>query len=148
MSDVRTKYGKYSTCIFFTAAELFAHLPLATIISNEAQKTRFFCVHGGISDHTDLDHVRRINRFNFQRLIQFHDPRSMHNGEHNKNARILSDLLWSDPIRVQFGRIKPKAAKKATGCYFNLQRNYGRIMRYKKSVWCLNSNLSRFLVWL
>jgi hypothetical protein len=121
MSDVKAKYGKYSTALFFSAVELFAYLPLATVVVNERKNVKYFCVHGGISDRIELDYVRTsINRFDFQRLIQY-------NGEskYTKDGKIIADMLWSDPIRVENGKIKPKTAKKATGCYFNEQRNFG-----------------------
>ena len=122
MTDVKNKYGKYSTALFFSAIELFAYLPLATVIINEAKDIKYFCVHGGLSNLTDLEYIKNeIDRFKFKRLIQYGDEST----KESKDGKIIADLLWSDPIRVEKGKIKPKTAKKATGCYFNEQRNFG-----------------------
>lgn len=40
---------------------------------------------------------------------------------------MVSDLLWSDPIRNENGKIRPKCAPKLTGCYFNSTRNLGSV---------------------
>lgn len=123
MTELRNKYGKYSGCIFDAATKLFAHLPLATIVTN-LSNTRLFVVHGGISDTTDLNYIRdKLNRHKYVKIANYCvDPDKF-------ETKQLSDLLWSDPIRKDeiTGKYKPKGAKKSTGCYFNEQRGLGSI---------------------
>ena len=124
LSDVRSKYGPYATAIFNAANDFFAYLPLATIIKNRLQSVKFFVVHGGIFDKIDLNYVQtQVNRASFQRITsRSNDPKA---GEQ------VSNMLWSDPIRVgPNGKLEPYGAKQETGCFFNKNRNAGSCFGY------------------
>lgn len=124
LQECRAKYGKYSTSVFVAATELFAHLPLATYLTNRVTKTRYFVVHGGVSDQTDLQLVQnKINRFEFTRL-QRGDP---------AESKQICDLLWSDPISLtgdqddENSDYSESEGETTTGCYFNKHRNIGSL---------------------
>ena len=59
MTDVRNKYGNYSTSVFNAAINLFTHLPLATVVKNSVGLS-LFVVHGGISDEIDLSKLKTL----------------------------------------------------------------------------------------
>ncbi|KAI3404645.1 CNA1 [Candida oxycetoniae] len=68
---------KYSAKLYEVCIASFNALPLAAVMNEQ-----FFCVHGGLSPHlTDLDSVRRMNRFR--------EP---------PTKGLMCDLLWADPI--------------------------------------------------
>ena len=116
IADLRTKYGKYAKPIFNAAMELFSYLPLATIVCN-LEDMRLFVVHGGISEDTDLNYIEnKLERNLYKRLISSNET---------KDVKQINDLLWSNPIRIEDGKVRPTNAKKTTGCYSDKETNFG-----------------------
>jgi serine/threonine-protein phosphatase 5 len=114
-----TKYGKYSSYLFSAAVDMFCYMPLATIVKNEVKDTRYFVVHGGLSDDIDLNYLQNhVERFKFRKLSVNADALK------NRDVKMVSDMLWSDPI-TETGMFKFKFLKKNAGCYFNERRNIG-----------------------
>lgn len=120
LSTCKDSYSKYGLTVFQQANDLFALLPLATSLQTKSNKYKYFVVHGGISDSLDLNYVKsKLDRFSFDKISLVKSSQ--------KNSKLVTEMLWSDPIRVQSGIIYPKEARKSTGCYFNKQRNIGCI---------------------
>jgi Ca2+-binding EF-hand superfamily protein len=121
MTDLRTKYGKYAPALFDSAINLFSHLQLATVVKNLVH-TNLFVVHGGISNNIDLDYIQKnVKRHDFYKISYAQKL----NDEKLEQLKQIVDLLWSDPIRVINGVVKPKGILSEHGCYFNKSRNIG-----------------------
>ncbi|CAF0790452.1 unnamed protein product [Brachionus calyciflorus] len=119
MTVCRKMYGKYGSCIYKAANELFTTLPLATSFENKVSKYKYFIVHGGISDTLDLDYVYfKLNRFRFDKV-------TLIDSKLKKESKAISEMLWSDPIILEDGVIGPRLANELNGCYFNTYRNLG-----------------------
>lgn len=106
-------YRKYSSYLFSASVDMFCSMPLATIVRNDVLDYRYFVVHGGLSDQIDLNFLQhKVDRFKFRRVGV--------SGEElkNRDVKMVSDLLWSDPIT------------KSAGCYFNKRRNLGCLFGY------------------
>jgi len=92
-------------------------LPLATSVSN-SRDVRIFVVHGGISRNTDLSYIQKsIVRSQFRRISSKDNDA--------KQAGAVSDLLWSDPIRLIDGKFRPKEVQSLNGCFKNTARKIG-----------------------
>jgi hypothetical protein len=92
LSDIRMRYSKYTTTIYNAAINLFKHLPLATIISNESKLLKCFVVHGGISDKMTISNISTIDRYNSKYPINEIDRL-------NNDNKVFTDLLCSSPIK-------------------------------------------------
>ncbi|CAF0992797.1 unnamed protein product [Brachionus calyciflorus] len=124
LTSCRKMYGKYGSIIFKKANELFSALPLATSLENTVIKFKYFVVHGGISDSLDLDFINsKLDRFRYE-------SSTISSSKFKNENKIISDLLWSDPIRSEDGQILPRSAPKLKGCYLNKQRNVGSLFGY------------------
>ena len=85
--QINSKYGFYDECVSFfkkaakvytTINKTFSYLPLGCLINNE-----ILCIHGGISEKIQtLYDICGIDRFQFR-----------------INDEVLTDLLWSDPLK-------------------------------------------------
>lgn len=118
MSTFASKYGKYSAYLFSSSVDMFAYMPLATILRNTVKDTVYFVVHGGISDEVDLAFVQNeVVRANIKKI-------SVHEVAKNRAVKMVADMLWSDPI-TDTRMLKFKFLKKNSGCYFNERRNVG-----------------------
>jgi serine/threonine-protein phosphatase with EF-hand domain len=113
--EIMTKYCLYSKLIMKKCAQIFAHLPLASLIFQQSNKdnnvNKILVVHGGISVDTDLDLIRNLNRFNMTSV----DGTNCSNDDdiQQKERAQLQDLLWSDP-------------QAGSGCVFNKQRHIAK----------------------
>ncbi|RNA14091.1 serine threonine- phosphatase with EF-hands 1 [Brachionus plicatilis] len=115
-NTTRQTYGKYWNAIFNSAGELFSYFPLATIIHNRITERKYFVVHGGIGDQTDLDYIQhKLDRKKFKK-VTFNNVHSEHEA---LEAKYVSDLLWSDPKSRENGH------EPLDGCCFNTNRNLG-----------------------
>ena len=115
-NTIRKTYRKYWHVIFDSAEDLFCCIPLATILYNRITERRYFVVHGGIGDQTDLDYIQhKIDRKKIKK-ITFNQIDSESEAIETK---CISDLLWSDP------RCKDNGHEPLNGCSFNTNRNIG-----------------------
>ncbi|NWI58124.1 PPE1 phosphatase, partial [Calyptomena viridis] len=92
--EVSRKYKDHSKQILHLLRDIFSWLPLATVIDSKV-----LVLHGGISDTTDLNSLKKLER----NKVRDH----IHMG--------ILDILWSDP-RNQNGCTPNKY--RGAGCYF------------------------------
>jgi hypothetical protein len=137
ISDLRNKYGKFAKAIFNAAMELFSYLPLATIVSN-LEDLRLFVVHGGISENTDLDYIENKLERNLYKRIVSSDP--------TKDIEQINNLLWSNPVRIEDGKVRPSMAKKTTGFYSNKETNFGCLFGVDITSSFCKSNSFNFII--
>uniref|UniRef100_A0A669Q3J4 Serine/threonine-protein phosphatase n=1 Tax=Phasianus colchicus TaxID=9054 RepID=A0A669Q3J4_PHACC len=114
--EVLKKYKVHGMTILYHLREIFSWLPLATVVNNKV-----LIVHGGISDTTDLDLLKLLERNKRKDILRrtLHE-RSLSEPQHTtpkKQMPILCssqvlDILWSDP-------------KKQHGCTLNKRRGGG-----------------------
>lgn len=115
-NSIRKTYRKYWHVIFNSAQDLFCCIPLATIVNNAITKRKYFVVHGGIGDQTDLEYIQhKIDRKKIKK-ITFNQINSESEAIETK---CVADLLWSDP------RCKDDGHEPLNGCSFNTNRNIG-----------------------
>ncbi|KFW79688.1 Serine/threonine-protein phosphatase with EF-hands 1, partial [Manacus vitellinus] len=133
--EVSSKYKEHSTQILYLLQDVFSWLPLATIIDNKV-----LILHGGISDTTNLDFLKALERNKHDSSLSSTEPsgsnlpagptqeewKQVGETKHRpipKPSRTkpavcylqILDVLWSDP-RSQNG-CKPNKSRGA-GCYF------------------------------
>jgi Ca2+-binding EF-hand superfamily protein len=110
--ETKLKFGKYGKAFYYEAQRVFKRLPLATIIENSGH-FRFFIVHGGISDKTDIDFIfKDIKRKRFKTISM--SKQNTRTESKKKQAEALCDCLWSDP-------------SKRSGCHENKKRGLGAL---------------------
>uniref|UniRef100_A0A8C3LKR5 Serine/threonine-protein phosphatase n=1 Tax=Chrysolophus pictus TaxID=9089 RepID=A0A8C3LKR5_CHRPC len=106
--EVLKKYKVHGMTILYHLREIFSWLPLATLVNNKV-----LIVHGGISDTTDLDSLKLLER---NKVMMFHDRDVPAHPKKLVPDRFCSsqvlDILWSDP-------------KKQRGCTLNQRRGGG-----------------------
>lgn len=113
---IRRTYRKYWNVVFNSIEDLFCCLPLATILHNRITEKKYFVVHGGISDQTDLDYIQhKLDRKKFKKITSI----TVHSEHEAEETKYISDLLWSDP------KCKENDHKPLNGCSFNTNRNLG-----------------------
>uniref|UniRef100_A0A6Q2XFQ7 Serine/threonine-protein phosphatase n=1 Tax=Esox lucius TaxID=8010 RepID=A0A6Q2XFQ7_ESOLU len=113
--EVMQKYKTHGRDILKLIQEVFSLLPLATVIDNKV-----LVVHGGISDVTDLDFLRSIERHKVRTVMAKVCITAAVFKDCNMYFRrtigiFVVDLLWSDP-KSQPG-CRPNTFR-GGGCYF------------------------------
>uniref|UniRef100_A0A1I8IWN3 Serine/threonine-protein phosphatase n=1 Tax=Macrostomum lignano TaxID=282301 RepID=A0A1I8IWN3_9PLAT len=108
IKEVQTKYRHSASKIVKLFAEVFAWMPLATLIDD-----RILVAHGGISDKLDLELLRRLDRHRY--LSALRPPGNDGEKVDYLEWRQVLDLLWSDP-KPQAG-CRPNTFR-GGGCYF------------------------------
>ncbi|NXF09534.1 PPE1 phosphatase, partial [Smithornis capensis] len=116
--EVLRKYKDHSKQILFLLRDIFSWLPLATIIDSKV-----LVLHGGISDTTDLNFLKKLQRNKLKSLLR--PPKSVKGKEDQKEdifttskqsiSQQILDILWSDPRN--YNGCRPNKARGA-GCYF------------------------------
>uniref|UniRef100_A0A1I8HDQ7 Serine/threonine-protein phosphatase with EF-hands n=1 Tax=Macrostomum lignano TaxID=282301 RepID=A0A1I8HDQ7_9PLAT len=110
IKEVQYKYRQTANKVLNMFSEVFAWMPLATVIDD-----RVFVTHGGISDKVDLDRVRRLDRHRYVSVLRPPVAKSSDEKVDYMEWRQVLDLLWSDP-KAQPG-CKPNTFR-GGGCYF------------------------------
>lgn len=109
LKEVMVKYKTHAAKILRAAEDLYAWLPLATIIDN-----KIFVVHGGVSDNTNLKDIAAIDRHKFLTVLRPPVTEGQLAYEPLEWKQIV-DLLWSDP-RTQPGCCHN--GYRGGGCFF------------------------------
>ncbi|XP_063380097.1 serine/threonine-protein phosphatase rdgC isoform X1 [Cydia fagiglandana] len=125
IKEVQQKYRHNAERLLKLIEGVYRWLPLGTIINN-----RVFVVHGGISDTTDLDMIRSLERDKYVSLLRPPVTENCAPGSEvidKVEWKQVFDILWSDPQAV--GGCVANALRGA-GTYFGpdvttsfLQRN-------------------------
>jgi serine/threonine-protein phosphatase with EF-hand domain len=113
--EIMNKYVMYSKLFLKKCVETFTRLPVGSIVTQENTPNnpplKILVVHGGISQETDLEMIKDIDRTRFDNIDGTIDASL--NEKEKKEKQQLQDLLWSDPQANQ-------------GCIFNKQRHIAK----------------------
>ncbi|XP_064636331.1 serine/threonine-protein phosphatase with EF-hands 2-like isoform X3 [Lineus longissimus] len=100
IKEIMSKYKEHATKIARLFEDVFSWLPLATVIDS-----KILVCHGGISDRTDLDMIRLIDRHKYASILRppLTDDDSEDGSRGATRQKVLEewrqvlDILWSDP---------------------------------------------------
>jgi serine/threonine-protein phosphatase with EF-hand domain len=113
--EVMTKYCLYSIQIMKKCVKVFTVLPIGSLIAQEnangQQPNKILVIHGGVSNDTDLNIIKDLDRSKYESLDGTADS-TLSDKERKEKAQV-QDLLWSDP------QANP-------GCVFNKQRHIAK----------------------
>nr|XP_029730879.1 serine/threonine-protein phosphatase rdgC-like [Aedes albopictus] len=124
--EVHQKYKHNAERLLKLIDEVYRWLPLGTIVNN-----RVLVVHGGISDSTDLDLIRSLDRGKYVSLLRPPITESSAPGAEiidKVEWKQVFDILWSDPQHNEGCR--PNSLRGA-GTYFGPDVTNKFLQRYK-----------------
>ncbi|XP_035901399.1 serine/threonine-protein phosphatase rdgC isoform X3 [Anopheles stephensi] len=124
--EVHQKYKHNAERLLKLIDEVYRWLPLGTIVNN-----RVLVVHGGISDSTDLDLIRSLDRGKYISLLRPPITESTAPGAEiidKVEWKQVFDILWSDPQHTEGCR--PNSLRGA-GTYFGPDVTNKFLQRYK-----------------
>ncbi|XP_038109489.1 serine/threonine-protein phosphatase rdgC isoform X3 [Culex quinquefasciatus] len=124
--EVHQKYKHNAERLLKLIDEVYRWLPLGTIVNN-----RVLVVHGGISDSTDLDLIRSLDRSKYISLLRPPITESSAPGAEiidKVEWKQVFDILWSDPQHNEGCR--PNSLRGA-GTYFGPDVTNKFLQRYK-----------------
>ncbi|XP_059216376.1 serine/threonine-protein phosphatase rdgC isoform X2 [Stomoxys calcitrans] len=90
--EVQQKYRRNSTKLLRLIDEVYRWLPLGTVINS-----RVLVVHGGISDTTNLDLIKSLDRGKYVSILRPPVEQTGGEGIDKVEWKQLFDIMWSDP---------------------------------------------------
>uniref|UniRef100_A0A1A9WRH1 Serine/threonine-protein phosphatase with EF-hands n=1 Tax=Glossina brevipalpis TaxID=37001 RepID=A0A1A9WRH1_9MUSC len=107
--EVEAKYQNNAELLLKLIDEVYRWLPLGSIIDN-----RVLVVHGGISDKTDLNVIKNLNRSKYISILRppIESSRTNLEEETKTEWQQVFDMMWSDPQHID-------------GCVPNMLRGAG-----------------------
>ncbi|CAL8070984.1 unnamed protein product [Calicophoron daubneyi] len=118
MKEITRKYKSAAGALIKCFSDLFRYLPLATIIDEKV-----LVCHGGISDDTDLDLLKKLNRTAFLTLV-----RPLRIGLVDCQTEMqCQDILWSDPS-TNLGI--EENSRRGVGCLFGPDVSENLLKKY------------------
>jgi len=104
-AEVTRKYPDAANAVYDAASVVFAHLPVCAVIPGQA-----FVVHAGLPGDQDLTLA------DIEALERTYTIRTVCRKGQVKGAKLIEDLVWSDPDPVQNGTKRNKARN--AGCLY------------------------------
>ncbi|CAD7081267.1 unnamed protein product [Hermetia illucens] len=124
--EVHLKYKRNAERILKLIEEVYRWLPLGTIINN-----RVLVVHGGISDSTDLDLIKSLDRGKYVSILRPPITESSAPGAEiidKVEWKQVFDIMWSDPRHTD--GCEPNSLRGA-GTYFGPDVTQTFLQKYK-----------------
>ncbi|XP_053953254.1 serine/threonine-protein phosphatase rdgC isoform X2 [Anastrepha ludens] len=121
--EVQQKYRRNSEKLMIMIDEVYRWLPLGTILNN-----RVLIVHGGISDTTDLDMIKSIDRGKYVSILRPPIEMAGEDGVDKTEWKQVFDIMWSDPQMTD--GCQPNALRGA-GTYFGPDVTKTFLTKYK-----------------
>jgi len=117
-AEVTRKYPDAANAVYDAASVVFAHLPVCAVIPGQA-----FVVHAGLPGDQDLTLA------DIEALERTYTIRTVCRKGQVKGAKLIEDLVWSDPDPVQNGTKRNKVSTKwivalATGLLLCQHRHF------------------------
>ncbi|XP_063223975.1 serine/threonine-protein phosphatase rdgC [Bacillus rossius redtenbacheri] len=97
--EMKTKYKQNSDRLLKLIEGVYRWLPLGAVVNNKV-----LVVHGGVSDATDLDWVRSLDRYKYVSLLRPPVSDSTASGAEvvdKMEWKQVFDVLWSDPQNLE-----------------------------------------------
>ncbi|XP_055371815.1 serine/threonine-protein phosphatase rdgC isoform X7 [Condylostylus longicornis] len=126
--EVHQKYKRNAEKLLKLIEEVYRWLPLGTIVNN-----RVLIVHGGISDTTDLDLIKSLDRGKYLSILRPPVTEGSQPGADIVDKvewKQIFDIMWSDPKPNE--GCEPNSLRGA-GCYFGPDVTNTFLQKYKLS---------------
>ncbi|XP_067643851.1 serine/threonine-protein phosphatase rdgC isoform X2 [Eurosta solidaginis] len=121
--EVQQKYRRNAEKLMIMIDEVYRWLPLGSVVNN-----RVLIVHGGISDTTDLDMIKSIDRGKYVSILRPPIEMAGEDGIDKTEWKQIFDIMWSDPQPNE--GCKPNALRGA-GTYFGPDVTKEFLAKYK-----------------